>query len=72
MTDNGPGLHAEEGRAARPGQGLGFALTRARLERLYEAEQRLSLTDADGGGLRVTLEIPFHTAGSAGVTGKLN
>jgi sensor histidine kinase YesM len=72
VTDNGPGLHAGCGRAARPSHGLGFALTRARLERLYEAEQRFSLTDADEGGLRVTLEIPFHTSGAAGTNGGPN
>jgi two-component system, LytTR family, sensor kinase len=62
VSDNGPGLHAEGGRAPRPSHGLGFALTRARLERLYDSDQHFSLSDADGGGLRVTLEIPFKTS----------
>jgi two-component system, LytTR family, sensor kinase len=62
VSDNGPGLRAEEGREPRPSHGLGFALTRARLERLYESDQRFSLSDAGGGGLRVTLEIPFTTS----------
>ena len=38
----------------------------------YEAEQRFSLTDADEGGLRVTLEIPFTTSGAAGTNGGPN
>jgi len=66
VTDNGPGLHAEGGRGASVSHGLGFALTRARLERLYESDQRFSLADADGGGLRVTLEIPFNTSNGVG------
>ena len=79
VSDNGPGLHADDGRAPRPSHGLGFALTRARLERLYESDQRFSLSDADGGGLRVTLEIPFTTSTAdpearavAGTDGRLN
>lgn len=62
VSDNGPGLHAGGARAPRPSHGLGFALTRARLERLYDSDQRFSLSDADGGGLSVTLEIPFKTS----------
>jgi two-component system, LytTR family, sensor kinase len=80
VSDNGPGLHADGARAPRPSHGLGFALTRARLERLYESDQRLSLSDADGGGLSVTLEIPFKTsdadaesrAVAAAANGRLN
>ena len=42
--------------------GLGFALTRARLERLHGARQRLQLTDAPEGGLEVTIDLPFITS----------
>ncbi|HKS21271.1 MAG TPA: histidine kinase [Thermoanaerobaculia bacterium] len=60
VIDNGPGLGGTT--SAKPGRGLGFSLTQARLERLYDAEQRFTLADAEGGGLSVTLEIPFHVA----------
>ena len=65
VTDNGPGL---QGRFdADPGaskQGLGFSLTRERLERLYAANQQFALHDAPAGGLEVTLEIPFRKSAS--------
>ncbi|HEX8164086.1 MAG TPA: histidine kinase [Pyrinomonadaceae bacterium] len=57
VRDNGPGLRADAAPGSR--HGLGFALTRARLERLYGARQSLRFTDAPGGGLEVTLELPF-------------
>jgi LytS/YehU family sensor histidine kinase len=62
VKDNGPGLHAHGNSERSFRHGLGFALTRARLERLYGAKQRLALSDAPEGGLRVILEIPFITA----------
>jgi two-component system LytT family sensor kinase len=68
VRDNGPGLHADAatGRGANK-RGLGFTLTRERLERLYAARQRFCLEDAVRGGVQVTLEIPFVTPGSKGV-----
>ena len=67
VRDNGPGLQAEAA-AGRAGskRGLGFTLTRERLERLYAARQRFHLEDAAPGGVQVTLEIPFVTPGSNG------
>lgn len=67
VRDNGPGLQAEAavGRAGSK-RGLGFTLTRERLERLYAARQRFHLEDAAPGGVQVTLEIPFVTPGSNG------
>jgi sensor histidine kinase YesM len=60
VTDNGPGLHAREDAEERfKSRGLGFTLTRERLERLYSSKQRFSFEDATEGGLQVTLEIPF-------------
>jgi sensor histidine kinase YesM len=58
VQDNGPGLNASEP-DIRGKRGLGFALTRERLERLYGANQSLRLSDAPEGGLHVTLEMPF-------------
>jgi LytS/YehU family sensor histidine kinase len=54
VTDNGPGLQGNSGK-----RGLGFSLTKERLERLYDAKQQLKLLDVPEGGLKVTLEIPF-------------
>jgi two-component system LytT family sensor kinase len=67
VRDNGPGLQAEAS-AGRAGskRGLGFTLTRERLERLYAARQRFHLDEAAPGGVQVTLEIPFVTPGSNG------
>lgn len=62
VEDNGQGLHADGNAGNGSRQGLGFALTRARLERLYKKEQNFSLSDAPEGGLQVTLEIPFNTS----------
>jgi sensor histidine kinase YesM len=60
VRDNGPGLRAADEPAAQVSRhGLGFALTRARLGRMYGARQSLCLADAPGGGLEVTLELPF-------------
>jgi len=68
VRDNGPGFRAAGGSEPAPdppnhlGHGLGFTLTRARLERLYAARHSFRLADAPGGGLEVTLEIPFLAA----------
>lgn len=55
VRDNGSGLPAAG--ALREGVGLGN--TRARLQQLYGADHRLEMRNVEGGGLRVTLEIPF-------------
>jgi sensor histidine kinase YesM len=39
-------------------EGLGLSNTRARLQQLYGQSHRFELTNAPGGGLDVTLEIP--------------
>jgi two-component system, LytTR family, sensor kinase len=56
VQDNGQGF---AGTAIR--EGLGLRNTRARLEQLYGAGDRLILTQAPTGGTVVTLNIPFHT-----------
>jgi len=45
-------------------KGIGLSNTQARLEQLYGAAHRFEMHDADGGGLEVTIAIPFrnHTA----------
>jgi len=57
ITDDGPGL------APAPStEGVGLANTRARLAQLYGPGQHLRLMPAtDGGGLCVTVVIPWHT-----------
>jgi two-component system, LytTR family, sensor kinase len=44
--------------------GLGLANTTARLEHLYGDDFDFDIDDAPGGGCRVALRIPFHTAGA--------
>jgi len=56
VQDNGQGF---AGTAIR--EGLGLRNTRARLEQLYGAGDRLVLTQAPAGGTVVTLNIPFRT-----------
>jgi two-component system, LytTR family, sensor kinase len=56
VEDDGPGLPP----GAAPCQGIGLSTTRARLEKLYGAEQHLSLRNRREGGLVVDVTIPFH------------
>ncbi|HJW94356.1 MAG TPA: histidine kinase, partial [Thermoanaerobaculia bacterium] len=58
VADNGPGLQS-----AQP-ERLGLANTRARLEQLFDHNQRISLHDDAAGGVRVELAIPFRLAAS--------
>ena len=59
VRDNGPGM--PPGRLAVPGTGVGLANTRSRLERLYGASQRLAFAEPPGGGLLVTVILPFRS-----------
>ena len=58
VTDNGPGLRANSDHSSDK-RGLGFSLTKERLEHLYGKKQQFSLQDAAKGGLQVMIEIPF-------------
>ena len=64
VKDNGPGLSSPQDSAGKLRGGLGLANTRARLEQLYGLSHRFDMSDAAEGGLQVTLEIPFETAGA--------
>jgi sensor histidine kinase YesM len=58
LRDDGPGLSAPSPRR----EGIGVTNTRARLAQLYGASHRFEMENAPGGGLLVTLAVPFHTA----------
>lgn len=62
VTDDGAGA---DGYAAER-EGVGLGNTRARLEALYGADQRLDLTAGPDGGTRVVVEIPFEDTAPSG------
>lgn len=59
VRDNGPGPSV---RPRRPGSGIGISNLRARLERLYGDEQRVSLAAAEGGGCVASVTLPIVMA----------
>ena len=58
IFDDGPGLKRDDGR--RTIEGVGLSNTRARLAQLYGEDQKFSLSERDGGGVQVSLIIPFR------------
>jgi LytS/YehU family sensor histidine kinase len=56
VSDSGPGLQAPPVAL----KGIGLNNTRARLEKLYGARQRLDLTTGPDGGLAVVITIPYQ------------
>jgi signal transduction histidine kinase len=64
VRDTGAGLAAN----GSSGKGMGLAITRARLERLYGAKHRFELCNAPEGGVLVTLEIPFQPSNAGQVS----
>lgn len=59
VRDNGPVL-ADASSLAGP-EGVGLRNTRERLAQLYGAEHSFTLAPAAGGGVIVTLTLPYHT-----------
>lgn len=59
VRDDGPGISEAQKTIALPG--IGLRNTRSRLEKLYGREHRFDLSTPAGGGLQVTIMIPFHT-----------
>jgi two-component system, LytTR family, sensor kinase len=57
IVDDGVGLRADGGTA---GPGIGIPSTRARLAGLYGAAHRFALEERDGGGVSVTVSIPYR------------
>jgi two-component system, LytTR family, sensor kinase len=62
IEGNGPGIAA--GIAPSAG-GIGLSNTLARLQHLYGERQQLTLLNRSEGGLRLTIELPWHTEGKA-------
>lgn len=60
VSDHGPGIAGLGNGAWR--KGIGLSNTAERLESMYGAEHRFALANSPGGGLIVSLEIPFRTA----------
>jgi len=63
IEDNGPGI--PEG-TTPSGNGIGLSNTMARLQHLYGDRQRLTVANRAEGGLRLTIELPWHTSVEAG------
>jgi two-component system LytT family sensor kinase len=64
VKDNGPGLNINSLTDGKARRGLGFALTRERLEHLFAARQHFRLSDSPEGGLEVIMEIPYRLSGA--------
>ncbi|HEY8184168.1 MAG TPA: histidine kinase [Thermoanaerobaculia bacterium] len=62
IEDNGPGIGSE---ILPSGNGIGLSNTIARLRHLYGDEQRLSIANRPEGGLRLVIELPWHTGAAA-------
>jgi two-component system, LytTR family, sensor kinase len=58
VRDNGPGLSVSREKLI---EGVGLSNTRSRLGYLYGSEGRFDVGNAEGGGLIVAAEFPFHT-----------
>ena len=65
VTDNGPGPAGDpfslDDTEPRGEGGTGLRNSRSRLEQLYGARQRLTLTSAPGGGTVAEVVLPYHT-----------
>jgi signal transduction histidine kinase len=64
VADNGPGLRGDP--AAALESGVGLRNTRDRLAQLYGGEQSFGISNRDGGGVRVRIEIPARAVGGEG------
>jgi len=60
VEDNGPGLASDWER--KVDKRVGLANTRERLRQLYGANQRFEIETPQGGGARVRISLPYHTA----------
>src|SRR5262249_6234037 len=62
VSDDGPGLPAGWHWDERAGVGLNN--TKQRLEQLYPAAHQLTMGNAEGGGVKVEIILPFRTNGA--------
>ena len=63
VTDDGVGLPADW--RMETCSGLGLRVTRERLEALYSpADDRFAISPRPGGGVEVTIRIPFNAPGA--------
>jgi two-component system, LytTR family, sensor kinase len=62
VNDDGTGLPA--GWRWDAHAGLGLTNTKQRLEQLYPSAHRLTVSNAEGGGVTVEIALPFHTNGA--------
>lgn len=60
VRDRGPGIAAPPSSAL--GKGIGLTNTAERLQRLYGQRQSMEIANAPGGGLRISLQLPYHTS----------
>lgn len=58
VRDNGGGLKSSSPETLM--KGIGLSNTEARLKQLYGANHRFEISDVSGGGLQVTIAIPFR------------
>lgn len=65
VRDNGLGLQSSS--SDRLMKGIGLANTRARLEQLYGSTHQFEMQNANGGGLEVTITIPFRSSHNSGI-----
>src|SRR5262249_34026936 len=62
VRDNGPGLSADGHEVMT--QGVGLSNTRARLTQLYGEASDFEISNLPGGGVRVSVALPFRPAGA--------
>lgn len=62
VENDGPETVA--GDAVTPGGGVGLANTRARLEKIYGPDYHLQMIHRPGGGMCISLDVPWRTAPS--------
>ncbi len=62
VEDDGVGV--SDGPSANAGAGIGLGGLRSRLAHLYGSEHRVEVAPRLPSGTRVTIEIPYHTAGA--------
>jgi two-component system, LytTR family, sensor kinase len=62
VSDDGAGLRGDGGDGNGLREGVGLSNTRRRIRELYGPSARLAVEDRDGGGLTVSLSIPFRPA----------